>query len=147
MPVLRHLLRHYEVDVALISETHYHPSHSSSIPGYHTLRLDTVSETAKRGLLVAVRKSLVFQPLPSYDTQSFQSLGVEIQLASKPLRAFAIYRPCNSSLDVEEVRRLFSGSAQTLAAGDWNAHHPAWGCHNTCVTGRRLYRDAERHGY
>ena len=146
IPVLRHLLRHYSIDVALINETHLHPAFSSSLPGYHVLRLDTTAETSQRGLLVAVRRNLPFQPLPSFDTQSFQSLGVETTIDAKPTRIFAIYRPCNLRLDLGEVRRLLHTSP-ALAAGDWNAHHPAWGCRSPNSAGGRLYRDSQRSGY
>lgn len=131
------------IDVALINETHLHSAFSSSLPGYHILRLDTTAEFPQRGLLVAVRRSLVFQPLPNLDTQSFQSLGVEIQINAKPTRLVAIYRPCNSTLDLGEVRQLLN----TSPALAWNAHHPAWGCRSSNPAGISLYRDAQRSGY
>ena len=83
MPSLRHILREQGADVALVNESHLLPAYSASISGYQVLRLDTTAATPMRGLLV--RNNLVFQPLPSLDTQSFQALGVEFQFDAKPL--------------------------------------------------------------
>ena len=121
MPSLRHILREQGADVALVNETHFHPALSASIPGYQVFRLDTTAATPMRGLLVAVRGDLVLQQLPTPDTQSFQALGVEIQVEAKPLRIYAIYNPSNSTLVASEVSQLFASPAATLAAGDWNA--------------------------
>ena len=56
------------------------------------LRLDAPAEKPWRGLLVAVRRNLVFQQLPDLNARSFQSLGVEIHFGSKALRVYACYR-------------------------------------------------------
>ena len=147
MPFLRLLLRDNNVDVALINETHLHASHPANLPGYHVLRLDVSAEKPRRGLLVAVRRNLIFRQLPDLDAQSFQSLGVETQIGAQVFRAYAIYRPIKSPLRTSEVHQLLGGSIPTLAVGDWNAKHPAWRCASHCTTGRRLHQDSIRHGY
>ena len=96
---------------------------------------------------MAVRRSIVHQPTPDTNTKSFQSLGTEIHFGGETLRLFAIYRPPASSLNVSEVRGILDSATPTMAAGDWNAKHPAWRCHTICQNGRRLFEDADRHGY
>ena len=147
MPFLRHLLLEHAVDIALINESHLLPSHSATIPGYHLLRLDATADNAFRGLLVAVRRSVVHHQLPALDTQSLQALGVEAHTGARAIRAFAVYRPGSQSLRVREIHGLLDSTTPTMAAGDWNAKHPAWNCLSMCSTGRRIFEDAARHGY
>ena len=144
---LRLLLRQQNVDVALINESHLKPTDRANIPGYHILRLDVTTATSRRGLLIAVRRNIVQQPLPNLNTQSFQSLGIEVHHGSEALRIFAVYRPPTSKLITSEVRLMFNSTTSTIAAGDWNAKHPAWRCRSTCESGRKLFEDADRHGY
>ena len=145
--LLRHTLREQNVDVALINESHLRPSDAANFPGYHILRLDAPQSNAFRGLLVAVRRNLVHQPLPILDSRTFQSLGVEVTLGDRALRIFAIYRPSTSKLDVKEVRDILSSTIPTLLAGDWNIKHPTWGNRQACTNGRKLFVDASRHNY
>lgn len=147
--LLKLLLKEQNIDIVLIRETHLHPSDSINLPGYHTLRLDDTEDSPRRrrGLLVAVRRSLVHHPLPIMVTRSFQSLGVEIQIDDNTLRVFAVYRPPTSNFSTDDIRKVLDSSTPTLAAGDWNAKHPAWRCFTTCTAGRRLFNDACRSGY
>ena len=144
---LRYLLQDHAVDIALISETHLPPTFAANLPGYHIHRIDTTADSVWRGLLVAVRRNVAHQLLPDLGTQTFQSLGVEALLGAHTIRAYAVYRPGTTRLRTREIHRLLNNPIPTLAAGDWNAKHPAWGCLSTCTTGRRLYEDAHRHSY
>ena len=147
LPFLRHLLRDNAADIALINESHLPSSFAANLPGYHILRLDATADTPRRGLLVAVRRAIVHRPLPATDTQSLQSLGVEVHFGARTIRVYAIYHPGSVRLRTQEIHQLLDNPSPTMAAGDWNARHPAWRCLSACVSGRRLYEDAVRHGY
>ena len=147
LPFLRYLLQDNEVDIALINETHLMPSFAVNLPGFHVSRLDATADNPYRGLIVAVRRNIVHRQLPDLDTQSLQSLGVEAHVGAQALRAFAVYRSGNNRLKMSDIHLLLDSTTPTLAAGDWNAKHPAWGCTAPCTTGRRLFEDAYRHGY
>ena len=149
LPFLRYLLREHLVDVALINESHLFATHNANLPGYDVLRMDATIDQPWRGLLIAVRRGIIHNPLPDTDTRSFHSLGVEVLLATRATRIYAIYRPGahSNALRTQEIHRLLDNSTPTMAAGDWNARHPAWRCLSACATGRRLYEDAVRNGY
>ena len=147
VPFLRYLLQDNSVDIALINETHLLPSHAVNLPGYHVLRLDASADNPWRGLIVAVRRNIVHHQLPDQGTQSLDSLGVEAHTGTQAIRAFAVNHPGTSRLKTSDIHRLLDSATPTLAAGDWNTKHPAWGCTSPCTTGRRLFEDAYRHGY
>lgn len=134
---LKLLLKEQKVDVALICEALMLATDKVNLPGYHTLQLSSSPDTPRRGLLVAIRRNLVHQPLPLLDTRTFQSLGVEVHHGDRRLCIFAIYRPPTSTLTTAKVREVLNSSTPTLAAGDWNAKHPSWRCRVACTTGRR----------
>ncbi|CAH2216064.1 jg619, partial [Pararge aegeria aegeria] len=142
--LVRSLLKEQDIDIALINETHLSPRFKLQFPGYFTYRLDDQSPgpTSKRGLAVLVRRRIVHQPIPALQLQSLQALGVELLIAGKPHRLFAIYRPPGSTLILREVHSLLDSPYPTILAGDWNAKHPAWHSRKTCSTGRRLLDDA-----
>lgn len=148
--LLKPLLRDQDIDVVLINETHLRPADKCKLPGYIVYRQDEVSatNTAYRGLLVAIRRRILHQILPSQQLGSMHALGVEVCVADNPLRLFAAYRPPRAHFDVADVRTLLDSPHPTLIAGDMNSKHSSWNpssAENTA--GRRLFNDAQSHGY
>ncbi|KAJ2950757.1 hypothetical protein O0L34_g9018 [Tuta absoluta] len=116
-------------------------------PGYHGYRSDKRLETrAYRGLMILVRRSIIHQLIPPIALSNLDTMGVQIMIGGKETRLFAVYRP-HGTLRAAEVSTLLDSPLPTIAAGDWNAKHPAWNSAKENQNGRNLFHDAELRGY
>uniref|UniRef100_A0A2A4JQF8 Reverse transcriptase domain-containing protein n=1 Tax=Heliothis virescens TaxID=7102 RepID=A0A2A4JQF8_HELVI len=145
------LLKDKDIDVALISETHLGPADRTRFPGYVIYRRDETSahQARYRGLAVLVRRRVVHQELPTPHQDSIYTLGVQLHVAGEDVGLYACYKPPATRLNLAELRALLPPHAPgpVLIAGDLNCKHPAWNSTRTNGEGRRLFTDAEAHGY
>lgn len=101
-------LRTANIDLAAITETHLKPNVGFNLPDHVIVRLDRTS-SGGGGVAIAVRKSISFKVLPSFNTTFIEALGVEVSSNNGSFHFAAVY--CQNNLESVTIR--LSGSEMT----------------------------------
>lgn len=139
---LKQLLSSYNVDVALLGETHLAPHVCFTMPNYHVYRTDRPTAQgvqARGGTAVLIHRRVLHQPCTLPPTQ-IEATGVQIRASGDDLRLIAAYKRPQQRLRPEDIDDLLAGGARTIIAGDLNSKHPAWHSRVANPDGNTLYR-------
>jgi len=121
-------LQNNRIDIALIFETHFtHSSHFNS-PGFQTFKTNHPDGTAHAGAAIIVRSSLLFHPLPPYQTNRIQSCGIAITLNYIPIYIYAVYCPPRHTISINQLNDFDTLGDKFIIGGDINAKNTQWGC-------------------
>jgi hypothetical protein len=122
-------LQNNRIDIALISEMHFtHSSHFSS-PDFQTFKTNHPENTAHAGAAVIIRSTLLFLPLPPYQTDHIQSCGISLILNNIPINIYAVYCPPPHAISINQLNDIFDVIGNKfIIEGDINAKNTQWGC-------------------
>lgn len=131
-------LEFYNVDVAVITETHLIPQEDFNIAGYEVIRKDRSTGEKGGGVIILVRNTRTFHEI-DVNTSVIEAVGIELMLANKKLKIYGAYWPqqCNkknakySTREVkqqcqEDLKILTRSKGEWLVCGDLNARHKLW---------------------
>jgi hypothetical protein len=120
-------LQNNRVVIALISETHFTHSSHFSLPGFQTFKINHPDGTAHAGVIV--RLSLLFYPLPPYQTDHVQSCGISLTLNNIPIHIYAVYCPPRHIISINQLNDFFDTLGNKfIIEGDINTKNIQWGC-------------------
>lgn len=126
-------LQENEIDVALVSETHLKPNTKLWIPTHRPVRMDRPTASGG-GVAILVKNGISFRTLPSFQTTSIESVGVEIDTSEGSIAIIAVYCPKQSRKNDGSARefkndiiKLTRRYPKFIIAGDLNARHETWG--------------------
>ncbi|CAH4015964.1 unnamed protein product [Pieris brassicae] len=145
MAYLRQVVKTQNIDIALINETHCGPRDTCKISGYIAYRQDHTSpqNRAYRGLAVYIRRRIPHRRLDDLPLREIYALGIEVEVAGKPLAIYSIYYPPSDSYCSADVKTILDAGEAVLTAGDWNAKDPHWNATKTSPRGTQLLHDAD----
>ncbi|KAL0271857.1 UNVERIFIED_CONTAM: hypothetical protein PYX00_008819 [Menopon gallinae] len=129
------------IDVLLISETHFTSTSFFRISRYSFYDTQHSDGAAHGGSAILIRSSLRHHPQASYSTDSIQATTIQISDASGPLNLTALYCPPKHRISSSTFLTFFrSLGSRFIAGGDFNSKHPWWGCRTTNPKGQQLYQ-------
>lgn len=130
-------------DILALSETWLSAESNFSLKNFHIIRYDGPSNRSG-GTLLAVRDWVPFSRLDSvfFSMGTFEAVEISIPspISNNPLHIISIYRHpghFESQLWSRFINSLPS-SSHILITGDFNAHHPDWGCRSADAVGLSL---------
>jgi hypothetical protein len=128
------------IDITLISETHFTPLSHLTIPGYQVYLTCHSDGTAHAGTAIYIKKNLSHHPLTSYSETYLQATSLIINLENNTQLAISsIYCPSGPKITPENVETFFSSLGQQfIIGGDLNSKHPCWGNRSANTRGRVL---------
>ena len=139
-PAFQTFLDMHQIDIALVSETHFTSRTVFRLPRYtvyHTIHPD---DTAHGGAAVILRSSLRHHELLRVQTNALQAIAVRLEALPWPLTVSAVYYPPRHSPPAADYAAIFQSlGPRFLVGGDWNAKHTAWGARLTTPKGRTLF--------
>lgn len=141
---LLQFLQDYNIDVALINETHTKPSHDLQIQNYRTYRTDRPNRPGG-GTAILIRNRLKHVQTEHPDTDTIEHTDIIVRTKGQDIRLSAIYTPPHIKLDKRDLDRLLQYNTPTLIAGDLNSKHRDWNCPNTNINGRTISKYLENH--
>lgn len=127
------------IDMMLISETHFTSKHYFNINGYkfyHTMHPD---RKAHGGSAILIKNNIRHHLANSYCNEKFQATNVVIEDWSRPLTISAVYSPPKHNIKQEDYEEYFKTlGPRFVAGGDFNAKHTFWGSRIITPKGRQL---------
>ena len=121
---LQTFLKHNNVDVCCIQETHMKKDQRFHVRGYEPFKRPR--ETGpKGGILTLVKNTYpAIEIHRSTDTEDTEVLGVKLLLEEKPLSIYNVYSPPSKMIDLHSIQ---PEAERWIIVGDFNSHSPSWG--------------------
>lgn len=139
---LKTYIRTNNVDIMLISETHFTQKNFMKIPQYSIYSTNHPDGKAHGGTAIIIKNSIKHYENKSVSYDYIQSTNVTIIDNNGPFTLSAIYCPPKFTIDKEKYKKFFDTLGNRyLAGGDYNAKHPWWGSRSSTPNpkGRNLY--------
>lgn len=134
---IEHFLLSNEIDILLVSETHFTTRNCFRIRGYSTYDTKHPSGRACGGTALIVLNKINHHPMPEYRTEHIQATSIAITGTNVVISS--IYCPPRHNITKDQYIDFFATlGIKFLVAGDYNAKHPFWGSRLTTPKGRQL---------
>lgn len=136
---LKHFLLEHDIDVMLVSETHFTTKNNLRIHkynAYHTMHPDS---TAHGGSAVLIKNNIRHYVREGFQEEYLQATTVVIEDWSGSIVISAIYCPPKHGIKKNQYLAFFSTLGDRfISASDYNAKHTLWGSRHTLTKGREL---------
>lgn len=145
---LKYFILTNDVDIMLISETHFTHKSFIRVPNYVIYNTRHPSGRGRGGTAIILKKNIKHVLKERYRHEHMQATSVEVWCWGSPLVLSSIYCPPNHSIKSEQFQEFFDTlGPKFIALGDWNAKHFQWGSRLISPRGRELFRAMQRKNY
>lgn len=135
---IEHFLHTQEIDVLLVSETHFSLKNCFRVNGFLTYDTKHPSGRACGGTAIIINKNIKHFPMPEFKEDFMQATS--INLTDYKITISSVYCPPRHKIESDQFHRFFSTLGHKfIAAGDYNAKHTYWGSRLLSPRGRQLY--------
>lgn len=142
---VEHFLHEQEIDVLLVSETHFTQKNCFRVNGYSTYDTKHPSGRACGGTAIIVHNKIRHFPLPEFGRDHIQATSVNI--IDYRVTLSSIYCPPRHNINRDQFLDFFATlGTKFIAAGDYNAKHTIWGSRLITPRGRQLLSAISSHG-
>ena len=132
-------LKQQQIDVMLISETHFTDKNYLKIHGYNFYHTQHPSGKAHSGTRIIIKSSIKHYELPSFQKDYLQATNVAIEDCHGTITTSAVYCPPRYSIAKEDFDDFLDTLGNRfIAGGDYNAKHTQWGSRLVTVRGKNL---------
>lgn len=141
---LKTFIHLHNIDIMLISETHFTNMNSFRLPGYITYNTNVPDGRAHGGSAVIIKSNISHYELPKHESEKIQATSVTVLDWIGPLTVSAAYCPPRHRLSKEDFTTYFNTLGPRFIAGaDYNAKCQHWGSRLTTPRGRVLLKTIE----
>lgn len=136
---LQHFLYDNNIHIAIISETWLRTHHRFNIRGFSIARND--SGNKHNGVAILVHNSIRYSHLRTFSDDSLQNICIQVSINNKSYTIASLYCPTKATPHFEKNKfdaLVKSLPKPVIIAGDFNAHHSAWGCNTISPRGRDI---------
>ena len=128
------------IDIMLISETHFTKKNFFRINGYSVYDTKHPEGKAHGGTAVLIKQRLKHYELQKYDKDHIQATNICLEEWSGNCVVSAVYCPPKHAIKKQQFIDYFNQLGNKfLAGGDYNAKHVQWGSRLTTPKGKQLY--------
>lgn len=139
-PELLNFLLENQIDVALITETHYTNNSKPFFPGYNVYS----TNHPNAGSSILISSLIQHHPLPCFQFPTIQATNVSISINHIPIIISAVYCPPRPSISQLLLNQFLSSLGHTfIAGGDYNAKHLLWGSRVENPRGRIFFNSIQ----
>lgn len=125
---VKNFITHQNLDIMLISETHFTDKNYFKIPGYCTYTTNFPDGRARGGSAVIIKNCIKHFEQPQYQTNKIQGASVTVLDWHGPLTVSAAYCPPGQNINKEDFISYFRTLGPRFIAGaDYNAKCDIWG--------------------
>jgi len=134
------LLEAKNINITLISETHFTLSSHSKIFGYQVYHTCHPDGTAYAGTAIYIKNNLSHHQLAPHSEPYLQPTTIQVYFDNTtPIAVSAIYCPPGPKISSVEFQTFFSTLGQKfIVVGDFNSKHPYWVNRSTNTRGCAL---------
>ena len=134
-------LKQQQIDVMLISETHFTDKNYLKIHSYNFYHTQHLSGKAHGGTGIIIKSSVKHYELPSSQKDYLQATSVAIEDRHGTITTLAVYCPPRHSIAKENFDSLFDTLGNRfIDGGDYNAKHTQWGSRLVTARGKNLLK-------
>lgn len=147
-PELTEFIRFHDIDIMLISETHYTNRSFLKIHNYKIYDTKHPDGTAHGGSAIIIKNSIKHYESLKFQTDHIQATSIVIQDLRGPITISAIYCPPRHIIKENKFTEFFTTLGNRfLAGGDYNAKHQRWGSRVANPKGRELLKCMEKNNF
>lgn len=150
--IFRNFLFFHEIQIACITETHFHPTDKFKIPGFNVYRNDRPSRKAAGGVAIIIRKELAHCQIQCPTSDSLETVAINLNTTDSEIIIITAYKPPNKKFPENTLDKIFNlninnafYNKKIIVIGDLNSKNKAWHCRITTEAGRKLLQFAQRH--
>lgn len=135
------VLKLENIDICLVSETHFTKESYFKISGYKCYHSLHPSNKARGGSAVMIRENLKHNDSVKIETEMFQICAITIKTKTFEAQVASIYCPPGSTVKQDSFADAFEQLGNRyIIGGDFNAKNTYWGSRITTNRGRELYQ-------
>jgi hypothetical protein len=128
-----------QIDILLISETHFTSKNHFSIPGYELCCTNHTDGTAHGGTAIIIKNTITYYEQLKYAEEAIQATSIKVKVLLYEITVAAVYCPPRHNLKQEHFEIFFhSLGPKFLAGGDYNSEHIQWGSRLTTTKGKAI---------
>lgn len=136
---LKELIKEKDIDIIMISETHFTNKSHIKIKDYRTYLTNHPDGTGHGGTAIIIKNKIKHIELEQYNTAHIQATSIQIEDNKDPITISALYCPPKHMITTTQFDHyLKSLGHKFIAAGDFNAKHTDWGSRLTNKKGKML---------
>lgn len=140
IPELEIFLNTQNIDICLISESHFTKLSHARIRGYKFYRANHPAEKARGGSAIFIKENIKHYEELMIEKEIMQVTSINVQLKNRNINISAIYCPPRHNLKKEHYEELFKSlGPHFIIGGDFNAKNIYWGSRITTPKGRELF--------
>lgn len=133
-------LRDQQIDIMLISETHFTTRNKFNISNYTVYDTKHPDGKPHGGTAIIIKKGIRHFELSKYSEDHIQATSILLEEWSGQCTLSAIYCPPRHAITQDQFSNYFQTLGDKfLAGGDYNAKHVRWGSRLTSTKGRQLW--------
>lgn len=138
---LKVVLEVNNIDICLVSETHFTRDSYCKIGGYKLYHALHPSNKARGGSAVIIKENFSHHEFAKIETEMFQICAIEVKMASYSTTLASIYIPPRHIVKEKIFEDVFGQLGNRfIIGGDFNAKNTYWGSRVTTERGRELYQ-------
>lgn len=136
---LRDFLSHGDIDIVLLQETKLHKSCSYNIANYVLHRTDRPGTPIAGGTAIYIKRTIVHHVVTDTNLDELEATTIMVTGKNENLLVSSAYIKPSIPFPANDFRSLLARNSKAIIAGDFNAHHLAWGNRN-CPRGVGLVK-------
>lgn len=127
-PEVEHYIKTNQVDVMLISKTHFTPRSYFNIPGYDTINAMHPGNRIRGGASIIVKRAIEYEVLEPIQLDWFQCAKIHLMTQTGKITIAAAYLPPRHTININDISlQLRNLGPKFIIGGDFNAKHTWWG--------------------
>jgi hypothetical protein len=141
-------LNHNQIDILLISETHFTSKNHFTIPGYDLCYTNHPDGTAQGGTAILIKTTIAYYEQLKYAEPVIQATSVRVKGQLRDITIAAVYCPPRHNLKAKHFEAFFQTLAPSfMAGGDFNSKNTLRGSRLTTTKGRELAKVIQTQNY
>jgi hypothetical protein len=143
-------LNENQIDILLISETHFTSKNHFTLPGYDVYYTNHPDGTAHGGTAILIKTTIAYYEQLKYAETAIQATSVRVKgpLRDITIAAVRIYCPPRHNLKAEHLEAFFQIFGPSfLAGGDFESKNNLWGSRLVTTIGRELAKVIQAQNY
>lgn len=138
-PEVKLFIQDANIDILLISETHFTNRSFFKIPNYNVYNTNHPDNTGHGGTAIIIKRTIKHHERAEYKIPNIQATSVCIEDATGEITLSAIYCPPRHKNKQADFTTFFKTlGTRFIVGGDYNAKHTTWGSRITTTKGREL---------
>lgn len=130
-----------DIDIMLISETHFTKKSYFKIPKYVIYDTQHPDGTAHGGTAVIIKNTIKHHIVEEYKQNHLQATSISVEEWNGPIIIASIYCPPKYAIKKEMFQQFYDTlGPRFIAGGDYNAKHTHWGSRLITPKGRELLK-------